>query len=790
MRTHWVVSITFMAVTAVVGAATLNAERNNARVHPHTTLESSVHEVIVKLRAPAAGGRVQAQAVNAQSAQERILALTQRAGLGLDLHRPITELLHAIRVEPAVTGETLAATLARLRADPEVEYAEPDQRRYIHSAPNDPQYPSSLVNGNGQWYLQPSSASAPSAVDAQTAWNTTQGSSTLVIADIDTGVRADHPDLQGRLLPGYCFISTNTPEGVFVNNGGSCPGPGALDPGDWITSSDATSSPGNVCSGAMAEPSSWHGTRVAGVLGANTNNGIGVAGVTWSAQILPVRAVGKCGGADSDIISGMLWAAGIAVQGAPNNPNPAKIINLSLGGTGACPSSYMDAIKQLTAMGVLIVVSAGNEEGVPVDAPANCPGVAAVAGIRQAGTKVGFSNIGPEVALSAPAGNCVNTGNEQPCLYTITTTTNLGSTTPDTSASGNDYTGQYYCDSNTGSYPGCTVTGTQYRTYNVGTSFAAPVVSGIAALMSSVNKNLNSCQLIARLKEGAQAFPQSSASTTTMCHVPSGANDTQDECICTLDGKTCGAGMANAPGAVTAALRPVAAINPPTSVASGQSITLDGSGSAAANSHTISTYQWSNGSGGVMPAIQNATSAKATLNAPSCGIATVSLTVTDEGGRVDTANIVITPTSATTSAPTSAGQAACSTTPAAVQIAVCPGTGSVVTSATQAFSASLANTTNSSVTWEVNGVPGGNTTVGTISSSGVYTAPASVPSPSTVTISAVSAADTTASASSQVTVTTPPKSGGGGGAIEVTTLLMLAGALLAVARRPQRARRT
>ncbi len=113
------------------------------------------------------------------------------------------------------------------------------------------------------------------------------------------------------------------------------------------------------------------------------------------------------------------------VSGVPNNPNPARIINMSLGSTTACPSSYSDVINQLTAMGVLVVVSAGNEGGT-VDSPANCPGVAAIAGIRHAGTKVGFSSLGPEVTLSAPAGNCINTADGQPCVYSIQTTTNSG----------------------------------------------------------------------------------------------------------------------------------------------------------------------------------------------------------------------------------------------------------------------------------------------------------------------------------------------------------------------------
>lgn len=773
-RFVWVLLI---VATAAAGAAGLIGEINpHVRTHPHQSAAPAELRLIVKLRAspvPAA-----ASGVAAPSPHSRIVALTDRNGLTLDLHRPITALMHAIRVLPVSAGEPVTAALERLRADPEVEYAELDQHRYIHQVtPSDPLY-------SEQWFLQAATATAPSAIDATDAWSTTTGSGTLVIADIDTGVRADHPDLATRLLPGYCFIST-----AFVANNASCPGPGALDPGDWVTQQDINSSPDSMCTGLPVSPSSWHGTRVAGILGAATNNSVGAAGVTWNAQLLPVRALGTCGGADSDVISGMLWAAGISVSGVPDNANPAKIINMSLGGAGSCPSSYQDAISQITALGVLIVASAGNEGG-PVDAPANCPGVAAIGGLRQAGTKVGYSNLGPEVALSAPAGNCGNgfTTAESPCIYTLTTTTNLGYQQPDA----DDYTGKYYCDPSTGSYANCTLANTnQYRTYNIGTSFSAPIVSGISALMLSVNSNLNSCEVISRLKEGAVAFPQSSLDTTPqppMCHVPTSSTDDSQgtECICTRDDQTCGAGMANAPGALVAALRPIAAVAVPSSVTAGQALTLDGGGSAAANSHTVTTYQWSPVSGGLSLVLQNATKSKASVTAPSCGIGTVSLTVTDNAGRTDSADVVITPSSATTIAPAKAGPGSCSLT-STVQLAVCPATASLQAgTGTETFAATLANTTNTAVTWQVNGVTGGNSSVGTISSSGVYTAPARVPSPAAVTVSAVSEADSSVSDSATVTITAPAKSGGGG-SLDPATLAGLAVLLaVAVARRSAR----
>ena len=162
-------------------------------------------------------------------------------------------------------------------------------------------------------------------------------------------------------------------------------------------------------------PSSWHGTRVSSLIAALTNNAEGVAGTGWNTLILPVRVLGKCGGTDSDIIAGMRWAAGIPVPGAPINPTPARILNLSLGGSGACSAAYQAAVNEITARGVLVVVSVGNEGGA-VASPANCAGVLGVAGIRHAGTKVGFSNLGPGTGIGAPGGNCVNPRRSRPAI--------------------------------------------------------------------------------------------------------------------------------------------------------------------------------------------------------------------------------------------------------------------------------------------------------------------------------------------------------------------------------------
>ena len=269
------------------GATELNLVRHG----PPAVATQGVAEspqLIVKLR----------KVADQQPQGARIEALVARRALGLDGQRSITSRIHVLQVHSAGGGVTADEMLAQLRADPQVEYAVVDQRRHIQAvAPNDPLY-------GEQWYLHAVSASAPAALDATDAWSTTTGNGSMIIADIDTGVRPDHPDLANKLVPGYCFISDS-----FAANNATCPGPDDSDPGDWVTNSDISSHPAE-CQGESPSYSSWHGTRVAGIAGAASNNTIGVAGVAWDAQILPVRALGKCGGTDSDIITAMLWAAG------------------------------------------------------------------------------------------------------------------------------------------------------------------------------------------------------------------------------------------------------------------------------------------------------------------------------------------------------------------------------------------------------------------------------------------------------------------------------------------------
>jgi serine protease len=625
-------------------------EWNPVRTHS-VQIGPEAQRLVVGFRATAGNSlvkdikpRAQAQSVRIVQAQTTgvdVAGLAQRTGLAMARSRQLTPSMHVLFLQKTLYGADVDAVLKKLRTDPAVAFADVDQRRYAHAMPDDPLFVPT-AGASGQWYMQTPSATSIllggvatqdlSATDAISAWAITTGSTGTVIADVDTGVRFDHPDLLraglgGRLLPGYDFVdqnyNPNSPYnalGTFlIANDGDGWDPDPSDPGDWINSTDQQNMlfPLATC---PVQDSSWHGTRVMGVLGALTNNGVGIAGMTWNPYLLPVRALGKCGGYDSDIIAGMQWAVGMSVTGSsgsavPNNPYPADIINLSLGGTGSCPSMYSSVISTLTTMGVLVVASAGNENG-PVDAPGNCAGVLAVAGLRNVGTKVGYSSFGAEVGVGAPAGNCVTASG--PCYRSIDTTFNTGLTVPAV----NSYTDQ--------------------TNPNLGTSFSAPIVAGIAALMRAVNANLTPPQLIQRIKASASPFPPNTGSVP-LCPA---TDPTTQECSCVAG--QCGAGMVNALSAVKAAQNPIAAIT------SNASNAFDASASVAACNFTIASYAWST-SGGI--AIQSGAAAPQVTVAGSAG--TLMLTVTDSAGHADsTASVSFTAGVATISAPSAPGTAA------------------------------------------------------------------------------------------------------------------------------------
>lgn len=474
----------------------------------------------------------QTAAVVEAIAQRRADATGGRLGLKLTTGRMLGR-RGQVLFSSTLSSAELAARLAR---HPDVEYAVEDQRQTIAYVPNDPLFAAGPANGQGptvgQWYLRTPDATIRSAVNVEGAWDLVTPSPSVVVAVLDTGVLPDHVDLAGRVLPGWDLVSSRT----AANDGGGRDGD-ASDPGDWITAAENTN-PNGAFKDCGARSSSWHGTMVSGVIGAASNNGIGMAGVAAGVRILPVRVLGKCGGSISDIVAGMYWAAGIDQPGLLGSSTPARVLNLSLGGTGSCDPAYRDAVAEITGQpfNVVIVASAGNSSGLPVGRPANCPGVIGVTGLRHAGSKVGFSDLGPEITIAAPGGNCVNTASGTPCLYPILTSANSGTQGP--VANGSIWTDSYKI--------------------SVGTSFSAPIVSGIVALMLSARPELTPPEVIAKLKSTARPFPTSGADNGTdpnpvpACQPSDGVTE-QLQCYCSTG--LCGAGMVDAAAAVRSTLQ-------------------------------------------------------------------------------------------------------------------------------------------------------------------------------------------------------------------------------------------
>jgi serine protease len=399
---------------------------------------------------------------SALTPKARIAKLASDSGVALTHVRAMA--LGADVVSAA--GASVAEAIATLKAEPEVEFVDVDERRHIEQAtPNDPFLP-------GQRYLTDDAA----AISAFSAWQTTHGSSSIVVAVVDTGYRP-HAGLAGRFLPGYDMIAD-----PIAANDGDGRDADATDPGDWVLASEAT----DQC---KARNSSWHGTGVAGVIASNTNDAAWTAGIDWNAMILPVRVLGKCGGFDSDIIDAIAWAAGLRVPGVPLNPHPAQVINLSLGGDQPCGSAYPAVAQAAYAHGVTraIVAAAGNEsDDVAHHSPASCAGIIAVASTTVIGGKLAtYSNFGDGIAVSAPGGTYV------PVLPTQGTLalSNTGTTTPqdDTVFS------------------------------EGGTSFSAPMVSATISLMLSVAPSLTPSDVVSILKTTAKPFPAGSNCTTDIC---------------------------------------------------------------------------------------------------------------------------------------------------------------------------------------------------------------------------------------------------------------------------------
>ena len=455
------------------------------------------------------------------------------SGVKLKELRALSNGAHVLSIHGAPDKLSINKAITAIGSLAEVEYVEEDRIMTIQAAANDTYY-------SNLWGMHPASAVTSPApggtgnygADFETAWDTITGTG-VVVAVVDTGItpHVDMVGFAGTVSPatgnlvsaGYDFISdcrirntcaaTTSAASAVV-----APSANASDLGDFISTADRNT-PGSLFFGYTGSNSSWHGTHVSGTIAALGNNAFGVIGGAYSARILPVRVLGKGGGYTSDIVEGMKWAAGV---GTIANPNPAKVINLSLGGSGACSITQQNAINAIVAAGVVVVVAAGNgNQDVANSSPANCSNVISVAAIGRDGRRAYYSNFSgtnKKVTLAAQGGDVRLIGFDHGILSSL----NSGATSPDAAPAGSNYA------------------------YYQGTSMATPHVVAAVALMMARNPALTPAQIKSILSASSSLTPFPSFVTSLATW----------DCALT---KNCGAGILNAKLAVQNSITPLIA---------------------------------------------------------------------------------------------------------------------------------------------------------------------------------------------------------------------------------------
>ncbi|GGU14739.1 S8 family peptidase [Streptomyces lateritius] len=348
--------------------------------------------------------------------------------------------------------------MAAFRADPDVAYVVPDRRVYATAVqPNDTYY-------KRQWDL----FEAAAGMNVPGAWDKATGEG-VKVAVIDTGYVA-HSDLAANVIAGYDFISDTR-----MSRDGDGPDSNPADTGDWMNMGDCGVDEFGRPVPDSDRNNSWHGTHVAGTIAATAGNGKGIAGIAHKATIQPVRVLGWCGGTDADIINAITWASGGSVQGVPANPNPADVINMSLGGGGACNPGTQSAINGAVSRGTTVVVAAGNSnKNASGFQPANCNNVITVAASDREGNRAAYSNYGSIIDVTAPGGETALSSANGIWSTLNTGIRSLGSET--------------------------------YAAYQ-GTSMAAPHIAGLAALMNQASPSMTPAQIESAIKTNARTLP-------------------------------------------------------------------------------------------------------------------------------------------------------------------------------------------------------------------------------------------------------------------------------------------
>lgn len=269
--------------------------------------------------------------------------------------------------------DTLNA-IAALRQRSDIAFAEPNYIRRMQFAPNDEHYAL-------QWQLP--------QLNLPAAWDITRGSN-VTVAVLDTGILGQHPDLSGQYWPGYDFVSSSDSDGDSTPGRDDDPGdPGILMPNNTL---------------------GYHGTHVAGIIAATSNNSIGISGIAPNSKLLPLRVIGKNGGTSIDIMEALQYAANL--HPTLTNPHPAQIVNMSFGGT-AYSLAEQNIIASIRAEGVILVAAAGNIKTtepitIPYETafyPASYEGVISVGATNQLKQRPAYSNYGNTLDLMAPGGD-------------------------------------------------------------------------------------------------------------------------------------------------------------------------------------------------------------------------------------------------------------------------------------------------------------------------------------------------------------------------------------------------
>ena len=536
-----------LAASALV-ALTFSANAASA------ALDSTTDRIVVKYKDSgraqilSASSRDQAQT---QTQAQRLSRVSAIAGVNVQgVVKTTATGATVFQLEGRLPLARVRAIASQLAADGNVQYAEPDAHVHALGVTNDP-------NIGMQWPLKGPTEAVGGANFLQ-SW-ALAGTRKVPVAVVDSGILV-HTDLAANVLPGYDFVTDTATAG---DGDGRDADP--TDPGDFCASSNVTSD--------------WHGLKVAGLLAAVANNGIGVAGAAaYNAQVVPVRVLGRCGGYLSDVADGISWAVGADVAGIPTNVNPVKVVNLSLGAGGGTPCyDYLqEAVDTATAHGAVVVAAAGNDGATQVEAPANCRDVISVGAHTVGGDLAAYSNRGSGVTLTAPGGGAcaVMTACDQTPTMTL----------------GND-----------GSQ---TVGANQDLAYFSGTSAATPHVSAAAVLLFAANPLLTPAQVKDVLTTSARAHPAASS--------------------CTLNPGSCGAGMLDTVAALQQVTVPgVSVVYPSRAVAGGTVVQLTASVSGNAS---LFTYHWVQKSGPAVT-LTGADSAMVSFTAPAVKQQDIVLTV-------------------------------------------------------------------------------------------------------------------------------------------------------------------